>query len=153
MKIKKYFLFILFLITTHINATDLNVKKSCYQLIKEFKELQNQLPIHTDMMTTIVGISSFYISSENRCYTTFTSNILIDKLIKSTNISENKEIKMQNYFNSIEGENEIIDIINKKFNKKIKENGFPKKSKGFTFKEIYSFPNYNINTVILEHNY
>lgn len=153
MKIKKYFIFILFLTTLNINAMNSSVKNGCLQLTKEFKELQNQLPIHSDIMTTIVGMSSFYISGENRCYTTFTSIIHINKFIKSVSTNKEKEKFMSIYLKTTEGKNEFVNMINKKFNRKIQENGFPTKSKGFTFKEIYSFSDYDMKTITLEHSY
>jgi hypothetical protein len=128
------------------------VENLCDKLRGDYKALQKQLPIQSDITTTLVGIEAIYLPSKNVCVSTVTSILDVQAFIEA--ISRNdlkKKQELGSFFKSKAGESKILEIINNKFDKKKEMNGFPTRMKGFVFKEIYSVQGVSMDKVILEH--
>lgn len=146
---------ILSIVTLLSGCSDVTkVKNMCEKLREDYKALQKQLPIQSDITTSTVGIEAFYLSSQNECFSTVTLNIDVVALVNalSKNDAEKKK-KLSAFFKTETGKAKLLETINSKFNKKKSTNEFPTKMKGFTFKEIYSISGVDMGKVILEHKY
>jgi hypothetical protein len=132
-----------------------DVETMCYKLKDDYKELQKQLPLQSDLATSLVGIEAFYLASKNECYSTSTLNINVDSFIGS--VAQNDPAidkkKLKLFLQSEEGKTKLKGIIRSKFNKKSETNEFPTQIKGFTFKEIYSFTGAPIKKFTLVHRF
>ena len=130
------------------------VEEMCENLRGDYKALQKQLPIQSDITTSIVGIEAFYLPSKNECYSTVTSNLNVEALVDAVSKNDgNKKKKLNTFFKTTSGKTELLEMINNKFNKKKATNEFPTQMKGFTFKEIYTISGVDMEKIILEHKY
>lgn len=131
------------------------VETLCNTLRGDYQALQKQLPLQSDMATTLVGIEAFYLPSKDECYSTLTSNINVNSFIAAvaqSNPTLNEE-KVKLFFQGGEGEEKLKEIIRSKFNKKSETKEFPTQIKGFTYKEIYSFSGAPIDKLVLERKF
>ena len=130
------------------------VEKMCNELIDDYKGLQMQLPIQSDITTKIVGINAFYLPSKNECFSTLTAFVDVSAFINAVSKNDiKKQQELSTFFKSELGKSKLIEIINIKFNKKKETNEFPTQMKGFTFKEIYKVSDTSMEKIILEHKY
>jgi PHP family Zn ribbon phosphoesterase len=120
-----------------------------------YQELQQQLPLHSDLMTDIVGAEAYYSESQRECYSTVTSNIDLEKFIQASAKMNNEitEDQLLQFLSNESGQSRFIGLIKDKFNRKIKRSEFPSNSKGFVYREIYSFTGLNYEKLVLEHRF
>ena len=128
------------------------VEEMCDKLRVDYKSLQKQLPIQSDIMTSMVGIEAIYFPSKNICVSTVTSSLDVTALVSALSKNDNKKKqKLSSFFKTEAGKSKLLETINNKFNKKKETNEFPTLMKGFVFKEIYSLQGVKMEKVVLEH--
>ncbi|ATC81484.1 hypothetical protein [Pseudoalteromonas agarivorans] len=128
------------------------VEEMCDKLRVNYKSLQKQLPIQSDIMTSMVGIEAIYFPSENICVSSVTSSLDVTALVSALSKNDNKKKQeLSSFFKTEAGKSTLLETINNKFNKKKETNEFPTQMKGFVFKEIFSLQGVKMEKVVLEH--
>jgi hypothetical protein len=129
------------------------VEEMCDKLRVDYKSLQKQLPIQSDIVTSMVGIEAMYFPTENVCVSTVTLSLDVTALVSVLSKNDNKKKQeLSIFFKTQAGKSKLLETINSKFNKKKETNEFPTLMKGFVFKEIYTLQGVKMEKVILEHS-
>ncbi len=136
-------------------VTSASLRSECMNLRVVYQELQQQLPLRSDLMTYIVGAEAYYSESKRECYSTVTANIDLEKFMQASAKMNNEitEDQLRQFLLNESGQSRFIGIIKDKFDRKVERSEFPSSSKGFVYREIYSFTGLNYEKLVLEHRF